>query len=79
MLTTEDDLQGSSEQAWKLQIEETIKSHFARQRELRKHGVKVLSLFFIDEVAKYRENFFATAGGGRMLVASKQASPPSDG
>ncbi len=53
MLTTEDDLQGSSEQAWKLQIEETIKSHFARQRELKKHGVKVLSLFFIDRVANY--------------------------
>lgn len=53
MLTTDDDLQGSSEQAWKLQIEETIRSHFARQRELRKHGVKVLSLFFIDRVANY--------------------------
>jgi type III restriction enzyme len=53
MLTTEDDLQGSSEQAWRLQIEETIKCHFARQRELKKHGVKVLSLFFIDRVANY--------------------------
>jgi type III restriction enzyme len=53
VLTTEDDLQGSSEQAWKLQIEETIRSHFARQRELKKHGVKVLSLFFIDRVANY--------------------------
>jgi type III restriction enzyme len=53
MLTTEDDLQGSSEQAWKLQIEETIRSHFARQRELKRHGVKVLSLFFIDRVANY--------------------------
>ncbi|MDX2023273.1 MAG: DEAD/DEAH box helicase family protein [Deltaproteobacteria bacterium] len=53
MLTTEDDLQGSSEQAWKLQIEESIKSHFARQRELKKYGVKVLSLFFIDRVANY--------------------------
>ena len=52
-LTTEDDLQGSSEQAWRLQIEETIRSHFGRQRELRKHGVKVLSLFFIDRVANY--------------------------
>jgi type III restriction enzyme len=52
-LTTEDDLQGSSEQAWKLQIEETIKSHFACQRSLKKHGVKVLSLFFIDRVANY--------------------------
>lgn len=53
ILTTEDDLQGSSEQAWKLQIEETIKSHFARQRDLQKYGVKVLSLFFIDRVANY--------------------------
>lgn len=53
MLTTEDDLQGSSEQAWRLQIEETIRSHFARQRELKNHGVKVLSLFFIDRVANY--------------------------
>jgi type III restriction enzyme len=53
MLTTEDDLQGSTEQAWKLQIEETVRSHLARQRELRKHGVKVLSLFFIDRVANY--------------------------
>lgn len=52
-LTTEDDLQGSSEQAWKFQIEETIRSHFARQRELREHGVKVLSLFFVDRVANY--------------------------
>src|SRR5262249_30175340 len=44
---------GSSEQAWRLQIEETIRSHFARQREIRKNGVKVLSLFFIDRVANF--------------------------
>ena len=53
VLTTDDDLQGSSEQVWKQQIEETIRCHFARQRELRKLGVKVLSLFFIDKVANY--------------------------
>jgi type III restriction enzyme len=53
ILTTEDDLQGSSEQTWRLQIEETIRSHFASQRALRKHGVKVLSLFFIDRVSNY--------------------------
>ena len=52
-ISTDDDLQGSSEHAWRLQIEETIRSHFARQRELRRHGVKVLSLFFIDRVANY--------------------------
>ena len=38
----------------RLQIRETIKSHFERERALYPKGIKVLSLFFIDEVAKYR-------------------------
>lgn len=38
----------------KIQIRETIKSHFEKERELYKSGIKVLSLFFIDEVAKYK-------------------------
>lgn len=37
------------------QIRETIRSHLMKERELFKEGVKVLSLFFIDEVAKYRQ------------------------
>ena len=36
------------------QIRETIKSHFEKEEELFKKGIKTLSLFFIDEVAKYR-------------------------
>jgi len=39
----------------RIQIRETIKSHFEKERELFYHGIKVLSLFFIDEVAKYRQ------------------------
>jgi type III restriction enzyme len=39
----------------RIQIRETIKSHIEKERELFKKGIKVLSLFFIDEVAKYRE------------------------
>lgn len=39
----------------RIQIRETIKSHFERERELFSKGIKVLSLFFIDEVAKYRQ------------------------
>jgi len=39
----------------RLQIRETILSHFERERDLFKKGIKVLSLFFIDEVAKYRQ------------------------
>ena len=39
----------------RIQIRETIKSHFEKERNLFYKGIKVLSLFFIDEVAKYRQ------------------------
>ncbi|NLZ53399.1 MAG: DEAD/DEAH box helicase family protein, partial [Thermoanaerobacteraceae bacterium] len=39
----------------RIQIRETIKSHFEREKELYNKGIKVLTLFFIDEVAKYRQ------------------------
>lgn len=39
----------------RIQIRETIKSHLERERQLFYQGIKVLSLFFIDEVAKYRQ------------------------
>ena len=38
----------------RVQIRETIRSHFEKERALFKRGIKCLSLFFIDEVAKYR-------------------------
>ncbi len=38
----------------RIQIRETILSHIERERELFNKGIKVLSLFFIDEVAKYK-------------------------
>ena len=43
------------EQIRRIQIRETIKSHLERERALFHKGIKVLSLFFIDEVAKYRQ------------------------
>lgn len=39
----------------RIQIRETIQSHFDKERKLFGKGIKVLSLFFIDEVAKYRQ------------------------
>lgn len=39
----------------RIQIRETIKSHFQKEEEMFNKGIKVLSLFFIDEVAKYRQ------------------------
>ena len=38
----------------RIQIRETIISHFEKERKLFALGIKTLSLFFIDEVAKYR-------------------------
>lgn len=38
----------------RIQIRETIRSHFEKEKEYYKKGIKVLSLFFIDEVAKYK-------------------------
>ena len=39
----------------RVQIRETIRSHFEKEKELYSKGIKTLSLFFIDEVAKYRK------------------------
>jgi type III restriction enzyme len=39
----------------RIQIRETIKSHLERERQLFYDGIKVLSLFFIDEVSKYKQ------------------------
>lgn len=39
----------------RVQIRETIRSHFEKEKELFERGIKTLSLFFIDEVAKYRK------------------------
>ena len=43
------------EQIRRIQIHETIVSHIERERQLFHKGIKVLSLFFIDEVAKYKQ------------------------
>ena len=38
----------------RIQIREAVKAHFEKEQLLHSQGIKVLSLFFIDEVAKYR-------------------------
>ena len=45
----------SEQQLRRIQIRETILSHIERERQLFHKGIKVLSLFFIDEVAKYKQ------------------------
>ena len=46
------------------QIRRTIEAHFDKELRFMKKGIKVLSLFFIDEVAKYR-----TAEGEKGIYA----------
>ena len=38
----------------RLQIREAVAAHFEKEQQLFAQGIKVLTLFFIDEVAKYR-------------------------
>ena len=51
------DVQGDVSEAdlRRVQIRETIVSHFEKEQGLFARGIKTLSLFFIDEVAKYRQ------------------------
>ena len=45
----------AEDQKRRIQIREVIRAHHEKERELYAQGIKTLSLFFIDEVAKYRD------------------------
>lgn len=45
----------AEDQKRRIQIREVIRAHLAKERELFAQGIKTLSLFFIDEVTKYRD------------------------
>ena len=45
----------SADHKARIQIRETIKAHFRKEASLFKRGIKTLSLFFLDEVANYRQ------------------------
>ena len=40
---------------WRAQIKHTVKKHLDKELQVRARGIKVLSLFFIDRVANYRD------------------------
>lgn len=46
---------GLHEEIIKYQIQRTIENHFEKEAKLKERGIKVLSLFFIDRVANYRQ------------------------
>src|SRR5262245_24951125 len=43
------------EDVWRTQIKHTVKKHLDQEVQVRARGIKVLSLFFIDRVANYRD------------------------
>ena len=70
----------------RVQIRETIKSHLQKEEQLYSRGIKCLSLFFIDEVKKYRaysdDGEELTVGYGKLFeeeyaaaVAERLGSP----
>lgn len=44
----------TNDERMKSQIRQTVEQHFIREKKLRGQGIKVLSLFFIDQVKNYR-------------------------
>ncbi len=56
----------------RIQIREAIKAHFEKEQALFAQGVKVLTLFFIDEVAKYRDYAAADEKGEYARVFEEE-------
>ena len=46
---------GMREDIWRMQIKHTVKKHLDKELQVCERGIKVLSLFFIDRVANYRD------------------------
>ena len=54
IITQSEDNDVMRDEVMKKQIESTVKEHLAKEKRLHPQGIKVLSLFFIDKVANYR-------------------------
>ncbi|MEN6462683.1 MAG: DEAD/DEAH box helicase family protein [Syntrophomonas sp.] len=50
-----EEIGGLREELWRTQIKFTLKRHLEKELQLLNRGIKVLSLFFIDRVANYRD------------------------
>lgn len=56
----------------RIQIREAIKAHFDKELTLFQQGIKVLTLFFIDEVAKYRDYSAPEDKGDYALIFEEE-------
>jgi len=58
----------------RIQIREAIKAHFDKEQALFQQGIKVLTLFFIDEVVKYRDYSAADEKGDYARIFEEEYS-----
>lgn len=61
------------EDIMKYQIERTVENHFEKEKRFAGHGIKVLSLFFIDKVANYREYTDSGSAKGKFAIWFEEA------
>lgn len=50
-----EEMGGLRDEVWRTQIKHTVKRHLEKELQVRARGIKVLSLFFVDRVANYRD------------------------
>lgn len=56
----------------RIQIREAIKAHFDKEQIVHQQGIKVLTLFFIDEVVKYRDYSAADTKGDYARIFEEE-------
>jgi type III restriction enzyme len=56
----------------RIQIREAIKAHFDKEQTVFQQGIKVLTLFFVDEVVKYRDYSSADEKGEYARVFEEE-------
>ncbi len=59
---------GMREDVWRAQVKHTVRKHLEKEIQLKGRGIKVLSLFFIDRVANYRNYDAAGPVKGKLAL-----------
>ena len=67
-------LGGLRDSVWRSQIRSTVAKHLEKELQVRGRGIKVLSLFFVDRVANYRDyDAVGKPGKGKFASAFEEA------
>ena len=64
---------GLNDEVMKFQIKKTVQNHFEKEKRLKDKGIKVLSLFFIDRVANYRDYQDGKVANGKIAEWFEEA------